>query len=82
MTTVTKPRSRKRGQKNFLPPSADVANVAGRDFVIMPLDDFEEWFDDMLLMAVADERLQSKPLVTVPMEDVFARQAVKRRKGK
>ena len=81
MTTTTRTRSRK-SCKSFLPSSADVANVAGRDFVIMPLDDFEEWFDDMLLMAMADERLQSKPLETVPMEKVFARQDARRRKGK
>ncbi len=81
MTTAMKPRSR-RSRKRFLPSSADVAKIAGREFVIVPLDDFEEWFDDMLLQAVADERLQNKPLETIPMEKVFARQDAKRRKGK
>lgn len=71
MTTAARPRTRKN-HKSFLPPTADVAKIAGRDFVIMPLVDFEEWQEDQLLAAVVAERLESDEKV-ISFEEVEAR---------
>ncbi len=71
MTTATGPRARKNRHR-LLPPTADVAKIAGRDFVIMPLSDFEEWQEDQLLAAVVAQRLESGEEV-VPFEEIEAR---------
>ena len=74
MTTTTKKTINKRSRKkpSPFPPTADVANIAGRDFIIMPLDDFEEWQEDQLLAAVVGQRLESGEK-TVPFEEMEAR---------
>ncbi len=71
MTTATKPRTRKN-RARLLPPTADVAKIAGKDFVIMPLSDFEEWQEDQLLAAVVAERLKNKEAI-VPFEEIEKR---------
>ena len=71
MTTTLKPRARKK-HVGLLPPTADVARIAGKDFIIMPLNDFEEWQEDKLLAAVAAQRLGSGEEI-VPFEVIEAR---------
>jgi hypothetical protein len=56
MTKTTKKRAGKRA--SFLPPSAGVTNVAGQELVIIPLDDFNEWLEDIALSALVEERLK------------------------
>ncbi len=69
MTTATKPRANKNLARRLLPPTADVAKIAGKDFLIMPLRDFEEWQEDQLLAAVVAERLESGEKI-VPFEEI------------
>ena len=71
MTTTLKPRARKKHAR-LLPPNADVAKIAGKDFLIMPLSDFEEWQEDQLLAAVAAQRLESGEEI-LPFEEIEAR---------
>ena len=71
MATATGMRVRKN-RKRLLPPTADVAKIAGQDFVIMPLDDFEEWQEDRLLAAVVAQRL-AKGEESTPFEEMEAR---------
>lgn len=81
MTTTTKKtkkqatKSRKPATKKErdpeIPSSASVAVIEGKKYVIMPLDDFEEWRDDLLLTAVMQERLESgEPFI--PFDDIIA----------
>ncbi len=83
MTTATLTKSAKkraRKKESFLPPSAGVTNVAGQELVIMPLDDFEEWLEDIALSALVDERLKDDgPYIS--REELDARLA-KRDKGR
>ncbi len=59
MTTTAKktPKARSRSRAPFLPPSSDVVNISGREYVITPLDEFQEWEEDRALLAIAEERL-------------------------
>lgn len=82
MTTTTKKRVARRKAPPFLPPTADVATIAGRDFVIVPLDDFDEWYEDHLLAVLANERAKDNSRPSRSAEEVFSRQDAKRRKGK
>ena len=91
MTTMTKKAKKpgnattrrvgKKTKRSQLPPTADVASIAGKEFVIMPLEDFEEWQDDMMLTALVTERLEDGEAF-IPFEEIEARldQRKKRRK--
>lgn len=87
MTTTMKKAAKKPARKNPskrtspFPPTAGVTKIDGRDFIIMPLDDFEEWQEDRLLAAVVGQRLASGEK-TVPFEEIEARldRNAKRRK--
>lgn len=72
MTTITKKAKPRRKSRPSLPAAADVATIAGRDFVIMPLDEFEEWREDQLLSAVVAQRLESGEKI-VPFKEIEAR---------
>ena len=72
MATATKTRICKKNRNPLLPPTAGVAKIAGRDFVIVPLDDFEEWQEDRLLAAVVARRMQSGEQL-LPFEEIEAR---------
>ena len=56
MPATAKKRTAKRA--SFLPPSAGVTDVAGQKLLIMPLDDFEEWLEDIALSALVEERIE------------------------
>ncbi len=71
MTTATRPRIRKK-RVRLLPPTADIAKIAGKDFVIMPLSDFEEWQEDQLLAAVVAQRLESREAIVL-FDEIEAR---------
>lgn len=63
-----------------LPPSAGITVVDGREFVIMPLDDFEEWQDEQAFAALMRERIESDE-PTIPFSQMMAK-LNKGRKGR
>ncbi len=88
MTTATKtkkaaPRRTAAKAKTAyppLPPTAAVVDVGGRECVIVPLDEYDDWFHDAMLAAIMAERLASDEEL-IPMEEVDRRldAAIKRR---
>ena len=41
-----------------LPPSAEVVTLAGREYVIAPLEEFHEWSEDRTLVKLMAERME------------------------
>lgn len=85
MTTTTKKNTKKRttGKKTFppLPPSADVVEISGRDYVIAPLDEYSEWYEDQLFASLVEERLRQPNPKIVPFSEIEAA-LDKKRKGR
>ncbi len=85
MTTMTKAKKTAPkpavADKDYppLPPAAKVVEIGGRDCVIVPLDEYDEWLQDALLTAVAADRLERNE-DTIPFEEVEARLDAKRKK--
>lgn len=59
MPTTTKKTMGKRTKKKktLLPPSADVVKISGREYIIAPLDEFQEWEEERALAALMSKRL-------------------------
>lgn len=67
-TTVAKKSTKKRSRRraDFLPPSADVVSISGRDYIIAPFDEYQEWEEDRALLAIMDERMaDGGPYITM-----------------
>lgn len=60
MTTTTKKDVKKSVNKKrtLLPPSADVVVISGREYIIAPLDEFQEWGEERMLAELMAERLE------------------------
>ncbi len=66
-----------------LPPAADVANIAGTEYLVMPLEQYYEWCEDHALSAIAADRLKRQEHLAVPFEEILQSQDRKRaKKGK
>ncbi len=69
-----KSKTPKRKKTKFpLPDSADTAVIAGREYIIVPSDDLEEWYIDQMLGMVATERLKTDRATAAPLDEVIAR---------
>ncbi len=82
MTTAikTKRTAKRRGAgRRDLPYSAEVLNLSGRDYLIVPLDDFEEWDEDRQLTALMAERLAVDEEL-IPLEEMERRLDAKKKK--
>lgn len=78
--TTPKKRAAKKADLPPLPPTAKVVEVGGRDCVIVPLDEYDDWLQDALLAAVAADRLANvKEEDLIPFEDFEARLAAKKK---
>jgi hypothetical protein len=75
MTTATKkPGAKKTAASRLpLPVSAEKATIGGTEYVIIPSADFEDWYIDQMLAAVASERLKTERHKAVPWDEVVAR---------
>ena len=60
MTATTKKAIKKpvTANKTILPPSADVITISGREYIIAPLDEFQEWEEDKWLSTLIAERIE------------------------
>ncbi len=76
MTTMTprKKASRKplRIRPEFLPESAIYGTFAEREYVMIPVEDFGDWYEDIEANVVAEERRQFDDGPVVPVEDILA----------
>ena len=82
MTTTTKKGTPKRIGKNrdHLPPSADIISISGRKYLIAPLDEFQEWDEDRLLLRLVTERIEEGgPYIAL---EEFEKRLEQRNKGK
>lgn len=91
MTTATKKAAgktkkaapKRTGRRNGMPPvppTANVVEIAGREYVIAPLDDYDEWLQDQLLAAIASERMAREGNLTIPWTEARKRLAGKKSK--
>lgn len=83
MTTTAKRTTKKRAGKQDalpLPPSAGKATIDGKEYVVIPADEYAEWYEDQALAALAMERLERQSHLAVPFEEVEAR--LDRKRGK
>lgn len=67
------PKAKKplRIREELLPASAVYGTFAGREYVMIPVEDFGDWYEDTVDMAVAEDR-GDDPGPGVPAEQVFA----------
>lgn len=82
MTTTVQPKKtlkKHNAGKQDLPPSAEVLNLSGHDYLIVPLDEFREWDEDRMLAALMAERLASDEEL-IPLEEVERRLDAKKKK--
>ncbi|MCC8166417.1 MAG: hypothetical protein LIQ31_09750 [Planctomycetes bacterium] len=75
MTTATKKVKAGKVKKSRLPlpESADKAIIAGTEYVIIPSAEFEDWYLDQMLAAVAADRLKAERKQAAPWADVVKR---------
>jgi hypothetical protein len=86
-TMATATKMKKTAQKTTaakkdyppLPPAAKVVEIGGRECVIVPLDEYDDWLQDTLLTVVAADRLE-RDEGTIPFEEVEARLDAKRKR--
>jgi hypothetical protein len=85
MTIATKPKrfvKKQASQKPEyppLPPTAKVVEVAGRECVIVPLDEYDDWLQDAMLATVAADRLERSEGV-ISFEEMEARLDAKKKR--
>lgn len=82
-TTVKRTTKRTAGKKNAfppLPPDAGTATLAGREYVIIPADEYAEWFEDRILAALVEERMR-EPHDIVPFAEIAAGLGKKKKGG-
>lgn len=79
-TKKAPPRKSLRIREELLPQSAAYATLAGREYVMIPVDEFGDWYEDALDAAVGDyiQGLGDEPL----SEDDFWKRFDKPQKGR
>ena len=73
-TTARKTKLAKKSKPTLpLPASADKAVIAGTEYVIIPSVEFEDWYLDQMLAAVAADRLKTERNQAAPWNEGVAR---------
>jgi hypothetical protein len=55
-------------ETTHLPPSANVVEISGREYVIAPLDEFKVWDEERGREALANERRKVREVVQAKLE--------------
>lgn len=58
-TKKTTPKKNLRIRPELLPETATYGTFADKEYVMIPVEDFGEWFEDITLGSVADDRIVS-----------------------
>ncbi len=77
--TTSQPHGTKkplRVKPEFLPDSATYGTFAGREYVMIPVEDFGEWYEDALDGAVVDH-IRSCGEEAIPADEVYASLGIK-----
>lgn len=56
-----------------IPPTAKIVEIGGRECVIVPLDEYDDWLQDALLTVIAADRLKNHRDDAIPFEEAVAR---------
>lgn len=78
---ATAPKKPLRIRPELLPETATYGNFAGRDYVMIPIVDFGEWYEDTVDGAVADY-IDSLNEPGIPDEEMRAKIGLKSRQAK
>lgn len=84
MTTATKKRTGKnplRIREELLPESAKYATIDGVEYVMIPVTDFGEWYEDVEDGAVV-QYARDNPAPLIPSDQVKAKAMRQGRNGK
>lgn len=83
MTTATgktvKNRAKRKAEFPPLPPSAGTATLDGKDYVIIPADEYAEWCEDRILGALVEQRMR-EPHTIVPFSEIEKSLGMKKKK--
>lgn len=69
-----KPKKPLRIREELLPDSATYGTFAGREYVMIPVEDFGDWYEDLADNIAADCAME-EPGESIPMEEVLAQSA-------
>lgn len=75
----SKMRKPLRIREELLPESAVYGTFAGKEYVMIPVEDFGDWYEDLSDNIAADCAME-EPGISTPMEKVFME--LDRRKGR
>lgn len=77
MTTTVKKRKPVAGKPKKmksslpLPPSSTMVEIGGKEYVITAKADFEDWYEDQILAAIAAVRLKAERDKAMPLDEVI-----------
>ncbi len=77
--TVTK-RAAQKPDYPPLPSTAEVLKLAGRDYVVVPLDDYDAWLQDAMFAVILEERLKNGPGETISFDEFEKRLDAKKKR--
>lgn len=67
------PKKPLRVRPELLPDTATYGTFAGKEYLMIPVEDFGEWFEDITLGAIAQDRLENDTEPPIPFEDILTR---------
>lgn len=75
MTTTAKKTRVDRRKKHplALPASTEKATIGGTQYLIIPSAEFEDWYTDQMLAAIASDRLRAERKQAAPWAEVVGR---------
>lgn len=74
--------ARKKKSTAYLPQGAGEAFIDGKKFILFPDDAFDDWCEDMILFALAKDRMEHEGENAIPAEEVFAKLGRNGKRGK
>ncbi len=81
MATMIKTNPKKTTRKSTnkkpdyppLPPSSKVVDIGGREYAIVPIDEYDDWLQDALLGVITEDRIKNGRDAAAPLAEVEAR---------
>lgn len=62
------PKKPLRIRPELLPDTATYGTFAGKEYIMIPVEDFGEWYEDATLGAIAQDRLENDDGPALPLE--------------
>jgi hypothetical protein len=67
------PKRLPRIRPELLPDTAVYGTFADREYIMIPVEDFGEWYEDATLGAIAQDRLENDSEEPIPFEAIAAK---------